>query len=80
MKRLALYLAAVVLLATSAACATQKANVADDNRYVYKYDNETHRGEIEQSKDSKTGERVNYMLGGKNLEDCIAMKGWHACQ
>jgi hypothetical protein len=80
MKRCAYYFAVLLLLVATAACAAHKADTTDNHQYVYKYDTETHRGEVEQSKDSKTGERVNYMLGGKDLEDCIKIKGWHACQ
>ena len=80
MKRFTTWLAVFLLLAATAACAAQKANIADNQRSAYKYHDGKHQSEVEQSKDSKTGERVNYMLGGKNLEDCIEMKGWHACQ
>lgn len=80
MKRFISCLAALLLLATTAACATQKMSATHNQRSAYKYDDGEHQSEVEQSKDSKTGERVNYMLGGKNLEYCIKMRGWHACQ
>jgi predicted small lipoprotein YifL len=80
MKRFIVYLAALLLLASITACATQKMSARDSQRSPYKYDDGKQQSEVEQSKDSKTGERINYMLGGKNLEDCIKMKGWHACQ
>lgn len=80
MKRFIAYMAAFLLLASITACATQQISAADNQQSAYKYDDGKQQSEVEQSKDSKTGERVNYMLGGKNLEDCIKMKGWHACQ
>lgn len=80
MKRVVRYLAVVFLMVNLAACAAQKMSSTNNQQPMYKYDTEKHLGEIEQSKDAKTGERVNYMLGGQNLEDCIKMRGWHACQ